>query len=114
MFPVAIQKAGDIPEVVDRCESLLVDRNAIARTDDPHDPETTAIQSDQIPSETRSFVVEGIDRQAAITILRTIYDARNLAEQPEADAFSVTAQVAKLDNIEALLTALGVLAEARC
>ncbi len=91
------------------CERLLTDRNAIIRTADPHDPEPTRSRSDQIPSETRIFRIDGIDRGDAITVLRTIYDSRDLALLPEEDAFSVTAPAAKLDNIEALLGVLGVL-----
>jgi hypothetical protein len=100
-----------VADRVDRCESLLRERNAIAKTADPHEVETPG-STNAGPTETRVFRIDGIDRKAAVVVLRAIYQIRELSELPEENAISVTAPAAKLKRTEALLGTLGVLESA--
>ena len=99
-----------VAERVDRCESLLRERGAVADAVDPHDPEDP-YSAKEGPIGTRVFQVRGIDRRAIVTVLRAIYQMREITELPEEGSVSVRAPTPRLDASEALLKALGVLVE---
>ena len=100
----------EVAEKVDRSESLLRERDAVARAIDPHDP-VNPEPSSESPIGTRVFRIEGLDPRGVVTVLRSIYQMREVTELVDGDGVSVRAPLYKLDASEALLRELGLLAE---
>ena len=95
---------------VDQCESLLRQRDAVLRAAEPHEPVALGGLK-QSPPTTRVFPVKGDDLRIVVTVLRSIYQVRELSELVEENSVSVRAAKPILDSSEALLRELGLLVE---
>ncbi len=100
---------SDVAEQVEQAESVLRLRDAGVRASDPHGP----LDFDDIASgtsATRVFRLEKGDAPTVITLLRTIYQVREVEELEDGDV-SAHAGAPVLDAIEALLRELDLLVE---
>jgi hypothetical protein len=100
----------EVDQKIQRSESLLRERDAVARSVDPHPPLTFQGESDA-GMDTRVFRIEGSESRAVITVLRAIYQIP--AELTGDDSVTATAPSSRLDAAEALLKELGFLAKVR-
>jgi hypothetical protein len=98
---------SDIAEKVEQAESLLRQRDAVARTSDPHQPLELLAES---PAATRTFRVDGDEVSTVLTVLRSIYQVRELSELADGGGVEVRAAQPILDSSAALLRELGLLA----
>jgi hypothetical protein len=102
---------SDAAERVDRSESLLRDRGAVARAVEPHAPLSLEDQPTERPAvATRLFRTS--DPGAALALLRSIYQLRDAAESAEEHGVTVRAPLPVLEASAALLGELGLLAGA--
>ena len=101
---------ADSADKVDHSESLLRQRDAVVRATDPHDPLNLERLPDS-PMETRVFRIVDADTKTVITILRSIYQVRELTELVDENSVSVREALPILDASEALLREVGLLAE---
>jgi type II secretory pathway component GspD/PulD (secretin) len=100
----------EVFEKVDRSEKLLRELDAVARAVDPHG----ALSFARVPErqvETRQFRIYGIDSRLVVTVLRTIYQIRQVTELSDKGIVVVSAPLPVLDAAEALLSELGVLGD---
>jgi len=95
-------------EKVDQCEDLLQQRDALFRVAEPHEPVALEGVESSLP-ETRVFLVDGDNLQTVVTVLRSIYQVRELSELAENNSVSVSASKPVLDSSEALLQELELL-----
>ena len=97
--------------VVEKCEALLRDRQALLRVASPHGPLADQKQTGDslVPHD---FSVTADDEQTVVVLLRAIYSIRVLSERAEDNIVSIEATQPVLDAIEALLRELEVLAPA--
>ncbi len=101
---------SDVADRVDQSEKLLRERDAVVRATDPHDPlELEGLAAS--PTATRVFRVESVNLTAVATILRSIYQVREVNTSAEENSVSVRGAKLILDSSEALLRELGLLAE---
>jgi hypothetical protein len=108
--PVAIV-VRDRADVVDRCEALLRERDAVRRVADPHQPVVLGGPAAG-PSNTRVFRVDFEDSATVVVVLRAIYSVRKLTELLERSEISIRAPQPVLDASEALFRELELLAPA--
>jgi uncharacterized protein YjcR len=101
---------SDGAEKVDRSESLLRQQDAIVRVADPHQP-LDLKQLQESPPATRVLKVESADTNTVVTLLRAIYQVRDVSESAEERTVTARAAQPVLDSSEALLRELGLLAE---
>jgi hypothetical protein len=103
----------DTADVVDKCEALLRERDAVQRVTDPHAPLLALRGPTAGPPDTRVFRLFAFeDSQKVATIVRAIYSVRELTEFLERSEISIRAPQPVLDAIEALLGELELLAPA--
>lgn len=101
----------EVADRVERSESLLRENDALVRATDPHEPVSFERAKDS-PLETRVFPVEsGDDAKMVVTILRAIYQMRDMTELADESGVSVRAALPLLDASEELLRELGLLVE---
>ena len=97
-------------EEVDQCEDLLRQRDVLLRVAEPHEP--VALEGmENSPPATRVFLVDGDNLRTVVTVLRSIYQVREVSEIGEENSVSVSASKPILDSSEALLRELGLLVE---
>ena len=96
----------EVDQKIQRSESLLRERDAVARSVDPHPPLMFRGESDA-GMDTRVFRIEGSESRAVITVLRAIYQ---ISAELTDDSVTATAPSSRLDAAEALLKELGLLA----
>jgi hypothetical protein len=99
--------------VLDRCESLLRERDAVVRVADPHEPVELEGRAAAGSLATRVFHVTGDDLQSVVVVLRGIYGIKQLSADPLDHVVSVHAPQRILDASEALLRELKLLAPAK-
>lgn len=102
---------ADMAERVDRSESLLRERDALDKASDPHGPLTPG-SGPEDETATRVFRIEGNGTGEVMTILRAIYQIREVEEVDGENSVSVRSAPAVLDASEALLRELDLLVEA--
>jgi len=100
----------EVDQKIQRSESLLRERDAVARSVDPHPPLTFRGEPDAA-MDTRVFQIEGPETRAVITVLRAIYQIP--AESTDDNSVTATAPAARLDAAEALLKELELLAKVK-
>lgn len=101
---------ADIPERVDQSERLLRQRGVVSRSTDPHGRLDLVLLADE-PLATWTFRAVPSGVGDAETVLRTIFDARNLNRSPEEYGFTFQAPQPILDAGKAVLRELKLLAE---
>ncbi len=102
---------ADVAERVERSESLLRERDAVLRANDPHEPLNMDRPPDS-PMVTRVFRIKGTDTGSVMVVLRAIYQMRDVTELAEENGVEVNDALSILDASEALLRELDMLAEA--
>jgi type II secretory pathway component GspD/PulD (secretin) len=102
----------ETPDKVDRCEGLLRELGSLARAAEPHEPLDFA-RNAAAEEDTRIYHIDGLDTKIVVSVMRAIYQIRQLTELAEKSSVIVTAPKARLDAIEALLQELDVLVEAK-
>jgi hypothetical protein len=108
----AVMIVRDTADVVDKCEALLRERNAVRRVTNPHAPLVLRGPAAG-PPDARVFRFLAVeDSQTVATILRAIYEIRELTELLERSEMSIRAPQPVLDASEALLRELELLAPA--
>jgi hypothetical protein len=101
---------ADVADRVDRSESLLRQRDAVVRATDPHQP----LNLERLPESTiatRVFRIEDADISTVVTVLRSIYQMREVTKFVDENSVSVRAALPILDASEATLRELGLLVE---
>ena len=88
---------------VERCESLLREKNAVSRV--VTTPEPGGAES----IETRVFRLKGVGPQAVAPVLQSIYGMRDVKAAGSPDSVSATAPRDDLDAVNGLLRDLGIL-----
>jgi malonyl CoA-acyl carrier protein transacylase len=97
-------------DMVERCETLLRERDAILRVAIPHEPvELEALSRGPLVSHV--FRVTDNNIKTAVVVLRAIYQVRELSELTEDNTVSVRATQPVVDSSEALLRELGLLSD---
>lgn len=100
----------DDADRVDRSESVLRERDGVARIVNPREPASHDL-SDGGRVALRLFRIEGIDERGVVAVLESIYGMREVTDLGEANGLSVRAPRPDLDAAEELLRGLGVLAQ---
>ncbi len=95
-------------ERITRSETLLRERDGLERAVAPHDPLRFERGSEE-QTETRVFRLAGIDPRSAQTVLRSLYQIRELTVLADGTRLSVRTTIPKLEASEALFRELGVL-----
>ncbi len=95
---------------IQRSESLLREHDALDRSVDPHPPLSFRREADP-SSATRVFRIEGPETRNVVTVLRSIYQIRQVMEVTHNNSITATGPPDRLDAAEALLEELGLLAE---
>ena len=101
---------SDVADRVDQSERLLRQRDAVVRATDPHEPLELERLAES-PTATRVFRVGSDNMSTVVTVLRSIYQMREVNEFAEDNSVSVRAAQPILDSSEALLRELGLLVE---
>lgn len=91
--------------LVQRCESLLREKNAVSRV--VNAPEPVGAE----PVETRVLRVRGVDPRSVIPVLQAIYGMRDVKMASPPDGVTAQAPRGDLNAAEGLLRALGLLVE---
>lgn len=100
---------SDVAAKIDRAGALLREKGALARAADPHGPlDLTGLAGG--PGATRVLSVAGAEMNTAVTLLRAIYQVRELEQNAESGSITVHAAAPILDASEALLRELNLLA----
>ncbi len=95
---------------IEQSETVLRQKDAVSRVAEPHPP-LELRKLGKAPAATRTFHVGAGVAASTVTILRSIYQMRELTEEAESNSVSARAAPAVLDAGEALLQELGLLVE---
>lgn len=101
---------SDVADKVNQSESLLRQRDAVVRATDPHEPLELEHLAESQPA-TRVFRVDSAHVSTVVTLLRAIYQVREVQELAEDNSVSARGAQPILDSSEALLRELGLLVE---